>query len=176
MTPEIRAMVVEAANKANLDPILLVAQVTVESGGNPFAWNPEPQYRYFWDVRQRKPFRPLDPSEIASEVPPKDFYALDGDADQEWWAQQASWGLGQIMGAVARELGFVGVYLTELVDPDLNLRLMCKKFAGELQWARGDVRSALASYNGGRKNNAPGGVLRNDAYALKVLAQRNKEM
>ena len=112
----------------------------------------------------------MTPIIVASKFPPADFRALEGDPDQEWWGQQASWGLMQIMGAVARELGFAGLYLPALCDPALNLTYGCQKLQLELEWAKGDVRAALAAYNGGRAGNAPGGPLRTAAYAEKVLA------
>jgi hypothetical protein len=80
-------------------------------------------------------------------VPPKDFPYLAGDRDQEWWAQQASFGLMQLMGGLARELGFKGAYLTALCDPDLNLQIGCKHLSALLKWADGDVTKALGAYN-----------------------------
>ena len=95
-----------AAQQRNLDADLITAMVRVESDGNPWAWNPEPSYRYLYDVRKQRPFRPLSVTEAITKRPPADFHALAGDPDQEWWGQQASWGLMQVMGALARELGF----------------------------------------------------------------------
>jgi len=158
-----------AAERHGLEAGLVAAVVHVESSGNPFAWNPEPKYRYLWHVRAWTPFRALTPAENASEAPPADFPTLAGDRDQEWWAQQASWGLCQVMGAVAREHGFRGSYLTELTVPGVGLDFGCRVLARRLIWAKGDVRAALASYNGGPAGNVPGGVLRNAAYADRVL-------
>lgn len=168
MSPEILRDIREAAALHGLDPRVVAALVTVESSGNPFAWNPEPRYRYLWDVRQRRPFRPLTASENADEVPPADFPFIAGDRDQEWWAQQASWGLMQVMGAVARELGFRGPYLTELVQPRTNLGLGCRHLANLLAWAEGDLVQALAAYNGGKAGNTTE-PFRNESYASKVL-------
>lgn len=145
-----RPEIERVAQHYRLDPDVVEAMVLQESGGNEWAWNPEPHYRYLWNVRSAKPFRAVTPAEVASKVPPRDFPALGGDRDQEWWAQQASWGLLQIMGAVAREQGFRGLYLTELSNPTLNLDLGCRYFAGLLRWARGDTWQAVAAYNGGR--------------------------
>lgn len=135
-----------------VDPNVIEAMVWQESGGDEFAWNPEPRYRYFWDVKQQGPFRSVTASEMAAKFPPKDFPVFGGDRDQEWWAQQASWGLLQIMGAVAREQGFRGVYLVELSQPTLNLDIGCRFFAALLKWAKGDTWKAVAAYNGGRGN------------------------
>jgi len=140
----------QSARDAHLDPALVVALVAQESSGDPWAYNPEPRYRYFWNVRTQSPFRRLTAEEIEREVPPVDFPTIAGDRDQEWWAQQASWGLLQIMGAVARETGFTGRYLTELCDPVLNLTLGCRLLHQLMLWAHGETWQAVAAYNGGR--------------------------
>lgn len=156
-----------AARAAGISPNLVKAIVVIESGGNPFAWNPEPRYRYLVDARTGKPFRPITLAERASEFPPGDFHALGGDADQEWWGQQASWGLMQIMGALAREQGFAGPYLPELTDPAINLALGCKVLHALILWANRDTAKAVAGYNAGRGgwHSAAG-----QAYAAKVLS------
>jgi hypothetical protein len=107
MTPY-RSLIEAAAQARNLDPNLVEGLILQESSGNTFSWNPEPRYRYLWNVATHQPFRPLTFAERASEEPPTDFPFLKGDRDQEWWAQQASWGLMQIMGATAREENFRG--------------------------------------------------------------------
>lgn len=147
-----RAEIERVAHGHRLDPNVVEAMVWQESGGDEFAWNPEPRYRHFWDVTQQRPFRAVTASETAAKWPPVDFPAIGGDRDQEWWAQQASWGLLQIMGAVAREQGFRGRYLVELSQPSLNLDLGCRFFAGLLKWAKGDPWRAVGAYNGGRGN------------------------
>lgn len=161
------------ADHYGLDHTVIAAQVQVESGGNHWAWNPEPRYRYLWDVRHSRPFRPLTDTERASEAPPADFFSLAGDLDQEWWGQQASWGLLQIMGAVAREHGFAEPYLTELLDPSHNLDLGCRHLKGLMVWAKGNIEQALAAYNGGQKSNSRP-PYRNQAYADKVLSRRTQ--
>ncbi len=138
-----------AAEAAGLKPSLLGALVLKESSGNPSAWNPEPRYRYLMDVRAWAPFRPLTEVEVASERPPADFHSLAGDADQEWWAQQASWGLTQVMGGVARELGYKRPYLPELVrDTAAALNLGARHLAKAIvRW--GNVERGLSAYNAG---------------------------
>jgi soluble lytic murein transglycosylase-like protein len=160
-----------AADAHHVDPMLVAGLVSVESNFNPWAWNPEPKYRYFWDVRLNKPFRTLTVGEIISEEPPVDFHAFAGDADQEWWAQQASWGLMQIMGALARERGFKEDYLTKLNDPSTNLDLGCGVLADLLKWAGNDTEQALAAYNGGKVGNQRRPFY-NTLYAAKVIAAR----
>lgn len=165
-----------AAFRYHLDPLIVAGLVQVESGFNPNAWNPEPRYRYFWNVKTHKPFRVITTLENASEYPPKDFPSLAGDPDQEWWAQQASWGLCQVMGAVAREHGFAGEYLTQLCSsPITNLDIGCEHLAQLLTWAKGDVQQALAAYNGGKFQNDKR-PFRNQLYALKVIMAKDTFM
>lgn len=164
----VQAAIEGAASRHGLDPQLLCAQVLVESDGNTYAWNPEPRYGYLWNVRTNAPFRPVSRIELTSEVPPIDFPMLAGDRDQEWWGQQASWGLLQVMGAVAREKGFTGPYLTQLIEPAIGLEYGCRVLAGLLVWSGGNVERALAGFNAGH-GGADGPVGR--AYAAKVLSR-----
>lgn len=132
---------------------IVLAVIEVESGGDPWAWNPEPKWRWFWDVRRNKAFRAVTAAEVASEVPPADFKAACAgvDPDAEWWGQQASWGLMQPMGAVARENGFDGKFLNALHDPILNVCIGCRHLAN---YARRYLATygwpgVLRAYNGG---------------------------
>jgi hypothetical protein len=169
MTSEYTSEILTVSAQFKLNPDMVAAQVTVESAGNPWAWNPEPAYRYLWNVRLHKPFRPLTANEMINELPPADFPTLAGDRDQEWWAQQASWGLMQVVGAVARQYGFRNNYLSELCEPIQGLTVGCHVMSDLLEWSNGDISQALAAYNGGRYGNAAR-PFRNQAYADKVLA------
>jgi soluble lytic murein transglycosylase-like protein len=97
-------------------------------------------------------------AEIANEVPPEDFPYLAGGRDQEWWAQQASFGLAQVMGAVARERGFRGLYLPELCDPETGMLYGIKHLDKFLQ--KYDLRTALLRYNGGGNPAYPDEVMK----------------
>jgi len=166
-------MVQAAAARYGVPPILVTALIEQESAGNAWAWNPEPRYRYLWDVRQRRPFRPVSREEIASEIPPADFPRLAGDRDQEWWGQQASWGLMQVMGAVAREHGFDAPYLPALCDPWANLDIGCRhllylkgRFHEHHGWA-----GVVAAYNAGSPRRATAGSIEyeNQVYVDQVM-------
>ena len=81
--------------------------------------------------------------------------------------RSTSFGLFQVMGQVAREFGFTGDYLTELLDPLINAEFGCRKLARELKKANGDVRKALLAYNGGGDPDYPDKVLRHlETYKL----------
>lgn len=159
-----------AAAKWGLPAALVRAMVEVESGGDSWAWNPEPDYRYLWDVRLNKPFRPLTGEETRSQVPPRDFPALAGDRDQEFWAQQASFGLLQVMGAVARERGFRGSYLTALCDPATNLEFGCSHLAVLFRrhFKAQGWPGVVASYNAGSPCLIRPGVYANQRYVDKI--------
>ena len=104
--PAIAAHIVAVANRHAIPVHLIAAICAKESGFNPWAWNPEPHYRYLWDVRESVPFRALTNAERNAEIPPDDFPRIGGDRDQEWWGQQSSWGLAQVMGALFVWMGY----------------------------------------------------------------------
>ncbi len=163
----------QTAARHGLSPLLVSAVVQVESEGNPYAWNPEPHYRWFWDVRRNAPFRTLTQAEIENETPPRDFPTLAGDRDQEWWAQQASWGLMQVMGAVARELGYNRKYLTQLIDAEDSLEYGCRKLLqlkGRFFEGRG-WPGVIAAYNAGSPRVDGAGRYVNQGYVDKVMAR-----
>lgn len=72
-------------------------------------------------------------------------------------ARATSYGLTQVLGQVARELGFQGRFLTELCDPDIGVDFGCRKlkkcFEGKSNtWTEHD---ALLCYNGGGEEQYP---------------------
>lgn len=156
------------AGDHGLSAQLVAALVSVESSGNPWAIRPEPRYRYLVDCRTSRPFRELSPDELSSKIAPVDFPFFAGSREQEWWLQQCSLGPMQVMGAVAREQGFRGPYLTALCDPEVGLPIGCRVLAGHVEWAKGDVARALAAFNAGRGNwSSTAG----QTYARKVLSR-----
>lgn len=173
-----RPIIERVATLRGLNADLVEALILHESSGNPWAWKPEPAYRYFWNVWTHAPFRALTMAEIASQDPPRDFPALAGDRHQEWQGQRASWGLMQVMGAVAREHGFGADYLPQLCDPESNILIGCSLLASLYTWAQAHrtvnvpvVRQVLGAYNAGPGNwNSPAGQHYADAVLEKVPA------
>jgi len=150
------------ATQYSIDPALVCAVIEQESQWEQWAINPEPDYRYLWDVAKWKPFRTLAPAERFAEKPPADFPCMRGeDRDAEWWGQQMSWGLMQEMGAVARECGFKGRFLAQICDVDTGLEYGCAHLARKLERAGGNVSQALQAWNGGGNPN----------YAAEVQAR-----
>lgn len=72
---ELHDLIISAADRYSIPRPLALAVCEQESAFDPWAWNPEPKYRYLWDVLLSKPFRKLTPAEDASEIPPLDFRA-----------------------------------------------------------------------------------------------------
>jgi hypothetical protein len=165
------------ADQHRLPVGLVRAIVMVESGGDWWAWRPEPPYQYLWDVKRGRPFRPLTAGESFDDRAPRDFQALKGSRDAEFWGQQASWGPMQVMGAVAREAGFVD-HFPKLCDPYTGVRYGCVHLAGLRDrflvnhgWA-----GVAAAYNAGtprlatRRTASEERTFVNQAYVDKVRA------
>jgi len=133
----------EAAGKYGLDPRLICALCEVESAWIPWAVRHEAGYK--WTIYfTREPNKDHGnnpqtfPDAAGNEWHPRTgslLTLLGGLATSyarvhtELLNQQTSWGLLQIMGAVARERGFRG-WLTELCDPSINLEWGCR----HLRW------------------------------------------
>ena len=64
----------------------------------------------------------------------------------------------QVMGQVARERGFNGESLVELVDPATNIHLGASIFRSHLDKTK-DLRKALLRYNGGSNAEYADGVV-----------------
>lgn len=171
LPPQIQLSIKIHATPLDLPQQLVRAMVFVESGGDHFAWNPEPRYRYLWDVARDRPFRPLKADEIASEIPPPDFRSLAGDRDAEWWGQQASWGPLQVMGAVARELRF-DQHFPALCDASLGIQVGVRHLDNLRRrfFARDGWHGVAAAYNAGSPRRRADGAFENQPYVDKIAA------
>ncbi len=105
-----KAEVNRIAFNHSLPADLIRAIILVESSGNPCAARFEPTYKYLWDCKNKHPFQRLSPQELNSNKHPSGFTAECGSRDTEWTGQKTSWGPMQVMGAVAREYGFLGYF------------------------------------------------------------------
>lgn len=183
MTPAINALYVRSsqgagvvqntAQRLDLPVCLVAAVVLVESAGEPLAVRFEPPYRYYWDNHSGAAYRRVTPAERASETAPPDFAALPsiGSRDTEWALQAASWGPMQVMGAVARELGFRGWFPALCTWPvgvdygTLHLRKLRNRFLDQYGW-----EGVAAAYNAGSPNRLDNGQWANQSYVDKVRA------
>lgn len=71
----------------------------------------------------------------------------------------------QVMGAVARERGFMGRFLSQLCDPPVGIEIGCRHLGAYLKKYK-EPFPTLEAWNGG-----PGAVGHNPKYAGEVLAR-----
>lgn len=128
----------QTASDHNLVPELVCAICEQESTWDPFAIRYEPAF-------MSKYVAPL-------------FTNNKIDAT-EAYARAMSWGLMQVMGQVARELGFHGRFLAELSDAAVGLSIGCLLLQRKLAAAEGSISNALLLWNGGANPNYPSEVL-----------------
>lgn len=121
------------------DLLLAAGWIETESGWDPWAFRYEPYFRWLPHG--------LNPTESMG--------------------RKCSWGLGQVMGQVAREHGFGGPF-PQLCVPAINLDVAARVLRARYT-RTGDWDAALAAYNGGLRGNrvAP---FRNQSYLDKVRA------
>lgn len=148
MNKEIVSLVVKHTKDTGIDPALVLGIIQTESGGNPYAARYEQNYR--WTLPQAK--RPATCSQ-----------------NTETSMQKTSWGLMQIMGAVAREHGFTD-WLSMLVTPDVNISLGVKhiqKLMTRFQEKYG-IDGVIAAYNAGSPRVEADGKFFNQKYVDAV--------
>ena len=166
LSEEIHNAINTSAKHFDLPPELVAAIVQVESSGNVLAWRVEPFYRWLWNPRTRNPFQ----SDHRGLNPPADFVGSPGRSKAtSWVGQKISWGPMQIMGAVARELGYTG-WLTALCSADEGIHWGCvhlnnlrHRFFDRYGWD-----GVIAAYNAGSPRRKPGGWFENQSYVNKV--------
>jgi soluble lytic murein transglycosylase-like protein len=141
---------------------LLAALMQVESGGDPWATRFEPGYRWLWDVREDRPYKGAPES-----IPAPRFVS----GETELMQQRTSWGLLQVMGATARELGYRGRFLAHLCDPEFGMEYGCRYIQtlhsrfGTQGW-----EAVTAAYNAGSPRRASSGAWVNAQYIERVRA------
>jgi len=135
------------AERHGMDPVLVLAIIEQESGYETHAIRHEPGYRWLWP----KPSQVKAPSGVS----------LATEKNQ----QATSWGLMQVMGAVAREHGCELPFLTALCSsPALGIEYGVRHLAKlKRRWSfRCDFISA---YNAGHPTQS------NARYVSEVLAR-----
>ena len=95
---EFRGEIETAAAAKGLELPLLAALVEQESNYDASAWNPEPRYRYLWNVRTGQPFRRVSDHEL--DQPKQQLRIADATpalvADQRHMRLAAPARLGQL--------------------------------------------------------------------------------
>ncbi len=163
------------AERKGIDPALVCGLCEVESAWQPWAVRYEERYKWLVGLGVSDP-----PANAQDMSEPIDMDVLEGFMPKgsapitEWHGQRTSWGLMQIMGAVARERGLKG-WLTRMLQPEVNLSIGIK----HLQWLAGrgwSGKDMISAYNQGsprrhsvRKSGAEVREYVNQAYVSKVL-------
>lgn len=136
----------EAADKYSLDPELVAAIIVRESSCNPWATRFEPRF-----------FEKYIAGKAAKDLPghvPAAFPTLPTERVH----RATSWGLMQILGETARELGFSDDCLPALLSPRRNIDLgakLLRKLIDRSREKAEPVREALLNYNGGADRSYP---------------------
>lgn len=148
--PEILAIAVAKAKELKLDHELVLAIIEVESNFNTMAHRFESAWIYF-----------------TSDADILRFAIHNSLTRQtERIDQQTSFGCGQVMGSVARELGYEG-NLADLYDPNFGIHYACLKIK-EVTEKYEFLDDAISAYNAGSPVKV-GGLYRNQAYVDSVL-------
>jgi soluble lytic murein transglycosylase-like protein len=140
---KLMAMARRAADTEGLDPAVVCAVVEQESNWNTWAMRYEPLF-------------------FAKYVAP--LYTNNKVGATEAHARGFSWGLMQVMGQTAREMGVNSLHLSTLCDPAVGLAVGCKVLRKKLEGVGGDLRKGLLAWNGGG----------NPDYADEVMGRMSK--
>jgi len=134
-----------------IDSKYILAIILTESLGIKYAIRHEPNWSYFFEETIMERFA----KETGSSL------------DTEYYGQSTSWGLMQIMGGTARELGFKG-FFPLLCEPEIGIKYgilyLHKKYK-----AYGNVTTAIAAYNFGVVQRITDKTFINQKYVNKVL-------
>ena len=143
------SLIVSTARGAQVPPEVALGIIEIESSGDPYAAKINPTYPY--TMMQAK--RPVGCS-----------------VDVERMFQKTAWGLMQVMGATARELGFDG-WLSGLVVPETNVRLGIEFLGRKMSqyFERDGIEGVVAAYNGGAPRRRPDGKFVNQTYVDRVM-------
>lgn len=133
------------ASANGLDPALVASIIEQESGGNTWAMRYEPNWKYMF----------------GNPVKARGGCSLDTEVMQ----QKTSFGLMQVMGAVARERGLTDPFLSCLCDPEVGVRVGCEHLARmRSRWP--DRKDYVSAYNSGKP-----GPKNYDSYVAPILAR-----
>ena len=134
----------EVSDRHGIPVELISAIIEVESGWRPWANRYEKGYKYLVD-----------------------YAGAFCSPDTEKVNQQTSWGLMQIMGGTARDIGFQEPFLTRLCDPETGLEWSCK-YLRRLYDRHQTWSDAVSAYNQGWPHRNQDGKYKNQGYVDKV--------
>lgn len=149
---ELIDLIQKVSQSMGLDPDLCLAIAGEETNFDNEKTRYEPAWKYL-----------LDPHKYAGH--------LGITVITESVHQSTSWGCMQVMGSVARELGYNG-QLPRLIQPDRGVLYGCLKMRSISDLYDG-LEDRISAYNAGspvKKN----GVYNNDDYVQKVMSRFNR--
>lgn len=141
MVTEFDAIIQMEAAEFDIPFALIKAICHQESGFSPWAIRFEPNYKWLFHADQ----------------------ATATEQNQ----QKTSWGIMQVMGAVARELGFKERFISKLCDPHTGIYYGSKHLANFYK-QHGDWDKAISSYNQGSPRVEDDGLFVNQQYVNSV--------
>ena len=140
--PELITLAKAKATDHGLDPALFCALVETESDWYTYASRYEEGFQKYY----------IDPIKSVRRYGSTSYKTERKD-------RATSFGLCQVMGQVARELGCEARSLGELTRPEIGLEFGAKRLKKAMDRKGGDVREALLNYNGGSEKSYPDIVL-----------------
>lgn len=147
-------LIVHYSGIYELDPNMLGAIVMKESYDtgldkcDTFAVRLEPKFNYFTKVKEWAKI--VSVSYSTEEV-----------------CQRMSWGLTQVMGATARELGLQSD-IPNMLRPEVGIEYGAKYLRKQLSRYKGDYKDAVAAYNAGSAKKNCSGRYNNQSYVDAV--------
>lgn len=140
-------LISKAAQHYQLAPPIIAAVIHQESRGNIYATRYEPVfYEKYLKGKQRQDLPGMLPNPgLVSRYTELNCRAI-------------SWGLMQILGNTARLYGFKGLFLSELMTPEVNIDLGSRILA-DCAKKTSSPQAMLLKWNGGGNPKYPGEVL-----------------
>ena len=142
---ELKSLIFENSSRHNIPVEIICGIISQESGWRTDATRYEPAFQRKYIDTKYQNFR------------------------EKWRRDMAtSWGLMQVMGITARELGFRGDPC-ELLNPPVGVRWGCKKLAELMRRYPDAPKDVISAYNAGSPRRDKDGKYVNQYYVNKVL-------
>ncbi len=135
-----------------LVPSLILAIIFAESQGNTYAVRYEPGF-FKWLM-----------TKVTGRTIRVNKHLISRQTEEVM--RSTSFGLMQIMGQTARELGYQGVFLTQLTNSATNIRYGCKYLASRIKLFS-KKEDYIAAYNSGSPKYRNGKLI-NEDYVVKI--------
>jgi len=128
-------IITREATKRGIDPRIIAAVIAIESAGDPKARRYESAFYDQYILGRTR-------DRLGG------FFPTNRSLSTELHDRAYSWGLMQMMGQLARELGYNGD-MVDLLDPETNITLGCQRFADLFFKSNCDMDKTLDRWNGG---------------------------